>query len=305
MISVNCNLCGQDDWVIRYPATAAHNKRISVDVFRCTSPDYGSHAQIVQCNHCGLVYSNPRWSDAELKKAYADVEDDTYVEEREGREITFEKHLRQLERFTGPGNGRSLLDVGAYIGVFVEIAQKSGWNAYGVEPSNWAVSLARRSGLQIIEGTQESQLLKGLKFDVVTLWDVIEHVTDPASELKRSFELLKPGGWLAVHTMDIDSYMSHLLKHRWPWLMDMHLYYFSRNTLAALLYKCGFRVVWSGSQGRYLRLGYLSSRLKGFYHPIGKAASTLFNTFNVNKVAIPVNFGDLFTIYAQRPLEKY
>ncbi len=302
MISVNCNLCGRDDWTIRYPATANKNHNINVDVFRCTSPDYGSHAQIVQCKHCGLVYSNPRWNDDELQKAYAHVEDNTYVEEREGRELTFQKHLRKLEDFTGPAHGRSLLDVGAYIGVFVEVAQKAGWNAYGVEPSNWAVAQVRKRGLQIVEGTQFSHLLNGLKFDVITLWDVIEHVTDPASELKKSFQLLKPGGWLAVHTMDVESLMSRLLKHRWPWLMDMHLYYFSQNTLAALLKGCGFQIVWSGTQGRYLRLGYLASRLTGFYPPLGKAATAITNTLNVHEIAIPVNFGDLFTIYAQRPL---
>ena len=101
--------------------------------------------------------------------------------------------------------------------------------------------------------------------------------------------------------MDIDSYMSKLLKHRWPWLMDMHLYYFSRNTLTAMLKKCGYQITWSGTQGRFLRLGYLSSRLTGFSPPIGKAAAAIFNILKVNEVAIPVNFGDLFTIYAQRP----
>ncbi len=123
-----------------------------------------------------------------LQKAYMVVEDETYVEEREGREITFRKHLASLEKYTGPANGRSLLDVGAYIGVFVEVAGKSGWHACGVEPSLWAVSQAKSKGLPIIQGTLDALELQGRLFDVVTLWDVIEHVTDPAAELRKSYQ---------------------------------------------------------------------------------------------------------------------
>ena len=85
MIDVVCNLCGQDDWVVQFPATM--NGRLpDVSAFRCTSAEYGSHAQIVRCNQCGLVYANPRWSDEELVALYEAVEDNTYSEEREGRE---------------------------------------------------------------------------------------------------------------------------------------------------------------------------------------------------------------------------
>ena len=153
----------------------------------------------------------------------------------EGRELTFEKHLTAMEKFTGPANGRSLLDVGAYIGVFVEIARTHGWLAEGIEPSSWAVSKARERHLPIHQGTQEDMVLAGRKYDVVTMWDVIEHVTDPACELRQAYQLLNPGGWLAVHTMDIDSLTARLLGGRWPWLMDMHLYYFSQKTLAEML----------------------------------------------------------------------
>ena len=300
MIAVICNLCGHDNWHVRFPSTMAKEEDLNVDVFRCTSPGYGSHAQIVQCNQCGLVYANPRWSDEELQAAYSSVEDDTYVDERIGREITFRKHLSALENHTGPAGSRSLLDVGAYIGVFVEVARQAGWDAYGVEPSSWAVAEAKIRGLPVYQGTQDAVELQGRKFDVITLWDVIEHVADPAAELRKSYGLLKPGGWLAVHTMNIDSITSRLLGQRWPWLMDMHLYYFSQKTLAAMLKNCGFEIVWSGTQGRYLRLGYLATRLTGFSRPLGKLGSSLINFLNINEVAVPVNFGDLFTIYARR-----
>jgi SAM-dependent methyltransferase len=300
MIYVNCNLCGADDWHIRFPATLKNTDELDVAVFRCTSPGYGTHPQIVKCNHCGLVYANPRWSPEELVQAYAAVEDEIYVKEREGRELTFQKHLAALEKYTGQSNGRSLLDVGAYIGVFVEVAAASGWNASGIEPSQWAVDQAAERGLAVYEGTLETHF-DGQRFDVVTMWDVIEHFADPMSELRKAFQLLKPGGWLAVHTMNIDSLTARLLGTHWPWLMDMHLYYFSDKSLSAMLHDAGYQVIWSGTQGRYLRLGYLATRLAAFNKHLGSLAHLLVHRLGANEIAIPVNFGDLFTVYARRP----
>ena len=301
MIDVTCNLCGQDDWAVRFPATMNSADELDVDVFRCTSPGYGSHAQIVQCKQCGLVYANPRWTTAELEAAYTAVEDETYVSEREGRELTFRRHLAALEEYTGPGDGRSLLDVGAYIGVFVEVARAGGWDSYGIEPSSWAVTQAVERGLPVFQGTQDSPELHGRQFDVVTMWDVIEHVADPAAELRKSYDLLKPGGWIAVHTMNIESMTARLLGRRWPWLMDMHLYYFSQKTLAAMLQKAGYELIWSGTQGRYLRMGYLTTRLGGFNERLGSWSAGFVERLKLGETAIPVNSGDLFTIIARRP----
>ncbi len=114
MITVNCNLCGRDDYRVRFPATAEPDA-LRVDAFRCTHAGYGHHPQIVECRHCGLVYTNPRWPTETVLDAYAAVEDETYIEERHGRELTFRHHLRQIERIIGPAEGRALLDVGCLL----------------------------------------------------------------------------------------------------------------------------------------------------------------------------------------------
>jgi 2-polyprenyl-3-methyl-5-hydroxy-6-metoxy-1,4-benzoquinol methylase len=224
-----------------------------------------------------------------------------YVQERYGRELTFRHHLEDMESYTGPADGRRLLDVGAYTGVFVEVARESGWDACGVEPSHWAVAEARRHGLPLVEGTLASLDLKKETFDVVTMWDVIEHFADPAAELAQAYDLLTPGGVIAVHTMNVESLAARLLGPRWPWLMDMHLHYFSPRTLAQMLQKVGFDVIWAGAQGRYLRLGYLVTRLRGFNGALGRFAAAVVERFALAEKPLPVNFGDLFTIYARRP----
>lgn len=301
MISVNCNLCGRDDWRLRFPSTRSDDATPQVDAYRCTNPGYGEHLQIVECRHCGLVYTNPRWPASATLAAYEAVEDETYVEERRGRELTFSHHLQHMEQIIGPAANRELLDIGAYIGVFVEVAAAGGWRAFGVEPSSWAAAEAARRGLSIYEGTLESPALGDRQFDVLTLWDVIEHLHDPAAELTRAYDRLRPGGYIVIHTMDIDAPMAKLMGGRWPWLMDMHLYFFSRRTLAAMVEKAGFTVISQGARGRYLRLHYLASRVGGLWPAAGRLTGRLISGLGLDDRAVSINFGDLITLYARRP----
>ncbi len=296
---VACNLCGSTETRPRFPGTLSADALPSnPDAFRCTHSGYGRHHAIVQCRNCGLVYTNPRLEGTQILDSYVAVEDPLYLQEREGRVLTFERHLRPLEKLKPPP-GR-LLDVGAYTGVFVEIAGRHGWEAWGIEPSRWAVGEAHKRNLfRIVEGTLGSADLPTASFDVVTMWDVIEHVTDPLAELRHAHRLLKPGGLLVVHTMDIDSLFARMMGARWPWLMEMHIYYFSRRTLAAMQEKAGFEVMRAVAQGRYLRLGYFATRLGGLLgQPVGRAFGGLFKLLRLSQAAIPINLGDLFTAYA-------
>jgi 2-polyprenyl-3-methyl-5-hydroxy-6-metoxy-1,4-benzoquinol methylase len=296
---VRCNLCGADDTFVRYPSTIRSEAEVGAwSSFACTSSGYGRHHTIVQCRRCGLVYTNPRLDGATISDTYAIVEDRLYLEERSGRVLTFEHHLRPMERLTGAPNGRRLLDVGCHIGVFVEIAARHGWDAWGIDPSRWAVEQAQARGLHVLEGTLETADLPRSSFDVVTLWDVIEHVTDPKGTLQRARRLLVPGGLLVVHTIDIDSPFARLLGARWPWLMEMHIYYFSRSTLRAMLEACGFRLISDRPQGRYLRLGYLANRLGALLPWVGRPAEWLVTRLGLRGLSLPINLGDLFTAYA-------
>lgn len=298
MEHVRCNLCGADDVTLRFASTVQH--RSDWRAFRCTHSGYGTHPPIVQCKRCGLIYTDPRPDGGHILETYAAVEDPLYIEEREGRVLTFEHHLKPLEQITGPPAGRPLLDVGAYTGVFVDIAARHGWDAWGLEPSRWAVEQARARGLYMMPGTLETADLPQAHFDVVTMWDVIEHLTDPRGALEQAYRLLKPRGLLVVHTIDIDSLFARLMGPRWPWLMEMHIYYFSRRTLRSMLETCGFQVLSDRPQGRYLRLGYLMNRVGALVPLLGRPAEWLVTKLGLRGRAVPVNLGDLFTAYARK-----
>ena len=115
-----------------------------------------------------------------------------YIEQRIAREYTFRKSLQQLHGIIQPPG--ILLDIGCYTGIFLEIGQQAGWKVHGNELSSWGVKMARKSNLDIFEGDIETISLTEKSLDVVTLWDVVEHLSDPGKVLAKAHKLLKPGG---------------------------------------------------------------------------------------------------------------
>jgi 2-polyprenyl-3-methyl-5-hydroxy-6-metoxy-1,4-benzoquinol methylase len=299
---VNCNLCESDDIVLLYPSTLPENTDHphNVEALQCTHLGYGIHGPVVKCRGCGLVYVNPRVNGSDVLDDYKEVVDELYVQERQGRVLTFQRHLRPLEGVAGPPNGRRLLDVGCHIGVFVEVAQQGGWDAWGIEPSRWAAEQARAGDLKVVNGTLATSGFEDASFDVITMWDVIEHVPDPRQELQQVYRLLKAGGIVVIHTIDIESPFARLMGRRWPWLMEMHLYYFSPRTLRRMVEGIGFKVIHSSPQGRYLQLGYLISRLQPYSRPVYRLLDAVVTRLNLRAIAVPINLGDLFTMYAQK-----
>jgi 2-polyprenyl-3-methyl-5-hydroxy-6-metoxy-1,4-benzoquinol methylase len=272
----------------------------------CTTLSYGEHYRIVECRQCGLVYASPRRRPADILSDYEAVVDTRYLEEREARVATFARNIRPLEELLGhdpeqPGaDPPRLLDVGAHVGVFVEVACQRGWAASGLEPSRWAVEEGRDQGLDMIQGTLHDAELDSTTYDAVTMWDVVEHLIDPAADIAEAARVLKPGGALVMHTINIDSVLARLMGRRWPWLVEMHNYFFSPKTLAAMVEKAGLQVHSSHAQGRYLHLGYLLSRLSGFNESLGKLAEGAAKVAGAEHWLVPINTGDLFTLLARK-----
>lgn len=298
---VTCNLCGADDTRLIFPSTLGSG-RPDVKAYNCTNYGYGLHHAIVKCRRCELAYANPRYVQGDLIEEYEQVIDPLYEQEREGRVLTFARHLEPIEEMVADHRGKRILDVGAYTGIFVETAKANGWDAYGTELSQWAAQLCRNRGLNVVTGTLEQADYPDDWFDVVTSWDVVEHLNDPKGHLAEIHRVLKPGGLIVVHTIDMDAPFAKLMGKRWPWLMEMHVTYFTRRTLAKMLESVGFTVVRAEPQGRYQRINYLASRLGAINPHLRTVTEGLLTRLRLGHRAIPINLGDLVTTYAvKRP----
>ncbi len=209
--------------------------------------------QVFACGSCGLRFVDPQPSTDQMAALYGpsyfaharpgEPGYDRYVEEFDGIRRTFDDRLRRLPR-PSPSGSR-LLDVGAALGLFVERARAQGWQADGLEPSPWAAQYARDVLSQPVQtGTLEASRVPDGSYDVVTLWEVLEHLPDPRATLLEVHRALRPGGLLALSTPDAGSAVARVLGRRWlGWTkIPEHLFFFDRPTLRRLLDQAGFEI---------------------------------------------------------------
>jgi 2-polyprenyl-3-methyl-5-hydroxy-6-metoxy-1,4-benzoquinol methylase len=133
--------------------------------------------------------------------------------------------LKYFKKISGPG--RDLLDVGCGKGHFVDVAIRSGWNAKGIEISEPAVEICKKLGLPVEKLDFFSDKLKPQSLNVLTMFEVLEHVPDPVSFFRRCEDLLRPGGVLYFTTPNFNSLDRKLLGTKWRIIHYEHLNYFT------------------------------------------------------------------------------
>jgi dolichol-phosphate mannosyltransferase len=293
-----CNLCGSLDGRILYAGRTSGRSHVSPQAFRCTSEEHGDFTNIVQCVQCGLLYENPREPEAEIETQYDQVVDPTYESEADGRVRTFSHHLKDLARFISPGR---VLDVGCYTGVFLDCARQRGWQTFGVEPSAWAARRANEKGHAVVHAPLRKSNLQSDSYDLVTFWDVIEHLHDPLGQLKEAYRVLQPGGVLALSTKNVGCTFARLAGRRWPWFMRMHLYYFTPGTITQFLRAAGFHVMAIERHKRVISARYLFEKVGAVLGPLQPWIQFLGKPFG--RVFVTVDLGDQMSVFARKPAE--
>ncbi|NIM15505.1 MAG: methyltransferase domain-containing protein, partial [Candidatus Aminicenantes bacterium] len=153
---------------------------------------------------------------------------------------------------------------GAASGIFLDLARQQGYDAAGIEPSEYLVKEAeQRYGLQLFKGTIEDYFnhYPENKFSVITLLDIIEHVVEPDTFMKRVDGLLEDEGVLVIVTPDINSFAARLLGRRWWHFRIAHINFFNRESLEYLLTKHHYEIL---SRKKYVwnfSLFYLVTRI--------------------------------------------
>jgi 2-polyprenyl-3-methyl-5-hydroxy-6-metoxy-1,4-benzoquinol methylase len=293
--SVPCNLCGADDYEVIYPPRYELAKPEEIAKTFRSSGDEVLLDQLVKCKRCGLQYLNPRLRADVVIEGYSIGSDEMFVSQAAGRERTFAKSLRMIERLR-PQRGR-LLDIGTAGGSFLAVAKQAGWDAAGCEPNRWMCEWANAHyGLHVVPGTVFDMKLAPDSFDIVTLWDVLEHTPDPKATLAECKRLLKRGGLLVVNYPDIESVMSRLMGRRWVFLLSVHLYYFTGKTLPRMLEELGFRVVQRRRHWQTLELGYILFRMEAYLKPVARAFGWLVKRVGLAHLQIPYWMGQNLVI---------
>lgn len=281
---VPCNLCGSRTSKVKYQGTTDQDTEKLLKSYSA-SGNFVSQETLVECVHCGLIYTSPRLSRELILKGYTETEDPTYVSQARGRILSFSQCLKAVEKYISKG---SVLDVGAAAGFFLKVAKDKGWKTFGIEPSKYLSDFGNKNyEVGITCGTVESVPSLPEEVDVVTLWDVLEHTFDPKDVLKRCNRYLKEGGYLVVNYPNIGNWMARLAGRHYWFILSVHLYYFVPKTMKEFLGRTGFEVVSSRPHFQWLELGYLLYRLEAYLPGIAKPLGKVIRVLGLDKTLIP------------------
>ncbi len=291
--SVPCNLCGGTN--LRTVRPGRERSEAELEVRFKSSSDEALHDPLVECLTCGLQFVNPRLRAEVILSGYRDGTDETFVSQAPARERTFDKALNMIEQFA-PQRGH-LFDVGTAAGSFLHVAKARGWTVSGCEPNTWLGEWGKRTyGLDIKPGTLADGRYADAAFDVVTVWDVLEHTHDPQGFLRECQRVLKPGGFLIVNVPDIGSWIARLMGRHWLMLLSTHLYYFTRQTLAQLLQRVGFDVVRVKPHVQWLELGYVIKRGEPVAGPLARVSGKVVSGLGLGNLHVPYWIGQTLVI---------
>ena len=289
--SVPCNLCGADDVEVVIPSQRPPGVPVDLRTVFRSSGDEPLQDRLVRCRRCGLHYVSPRLRPALILEGYQGATDEGFASQAAQRERTFGRCIERIEK-DAPPPGRRVLDVGAACGSFLAEAKRRGYEPFGCEPGEWMCRFAREHyGLEIEPATLFDITREDHSLDLLTMWDVLEHTTDPTAVLKRAHELLAPDGVLALTVPDYGSWAARAMGKRWVFLLTVHLYYFTRATIAALLRRCGFEPVRFRPHFQTLELGYVAMRAQPYLGAPGGLARKVVHGLRLDHAPFLYNVG--------------
>ncbi len=263
--------------------------------------------RLYQCLDCDLVFVWPipvnvskiygkqyfKANKKEKSAGYIDYEND-----KEPMKRVFENCLDEFEKLT---KGRKVFDIGAATGYFLDLAKRRGWKTAGTEISEYAAELAKKKGHDIFCGDLFEKNITKI-YDVVTMWDVLEHLKDPGRYLQSVNKLLVNGGVLAINTIDKGSLWAKFFGKKWHLIIPPeHLFYFSQKNLKILLKEAGFKIIKIKKIGKKFSLPYIFSILYSWQKlEIWHLLLQFFNKPFWRRFSIPINLRDNIFIIARK-----
>lgn len=245
--------------------------------------------ELRRCGGCGFGWASPRLTQGALATMYSE---DSYWRSRSPKTLgyadyraaepqylkTFRKRLGFVLR--GRPRGGAALDIGCAAGFCMEAMRELGFVAHGVEVSaTIACHAIERFGFDTVHvGTLADAPFPDGAFELITAWDVIEHVVDPGALLRRARQLLASGGLLVIETQNIDSAFARALGRRWHhYKHQEHIYHFTPATLRTLLRSSGFAVeqLTPRFAGKYVSLGFIAERAGRIHPALSRALAPL------------------------------
>jgi SAM-dependent methyltransferase len=224
---------------------------------------------ILRCRTCNYVYADMRLTDEELfalydERFFTGAEFSDYAADERFFRKNFRLRFNELKSFLDPARHKSLLEIGSAYGFFLDTVRNEFEFVQGLDITEAGVRYARdRFKLNVVQADFLTHDFGAKKFDVVCMWDTIEHLRAPDLYVEKIARYTDSGALLTVTTADIESLNARLRGAQWRMIHPpTHLHYFSAATLTRLLDRYGFDVIYN--------------RYGGFYRSLGNVAYNVF-----------------------------
>ena len=261
---------------------------------------------IHRCGDCELFFVHPQPSQEELGSVYSASYFSRGNKYAPGADpgqdpnwLNDQCKIELVKRWCSRGR---LLDVGCALGGFLAVAQTQGFEVEGVEIVEYAAEQARtRLHTKVSHSDIYSAKLAPESYDVITMWDVIEHLTDPNLAFEKISRALRPKGYIAFSTGDISSTWARITGKRWPLLTPpQHLYFFSQRSMSRLLERHSFSMKASFHEKKWVTLAFMLFKAEESFGSIIKPISKAAKWSGLQNAKININLGDIMTVVAQK-----
>lgn len=290
-----CPLCASPAPQLDYGSKEQAERTVAP--YTITEHSHGLTQTLYHCQTCDAVFTTDRVDSRELQRLYTDQHIDyAYLAEEKGRRKTARALLRHLSVVTS--HTGMLVDVGCGYGFFLDEAKATGWQAGGIELGSASAKHARAYGLKIKQASWHAlSEYANESIDVITAFDVIEHLDDPDGFVRLVSSKLKPGGYLVLTAPRRSSFFARFTGKRWHAFLPSHLHYFSDTSMKFVLTHHGLTPAVSRSYGRYFSLSYIMSRASDY--GVGRILLKICDPVS-KYIIVPINLFDEFEIYAQK-----
>lgn len=196
-------------------------------------------AHLCKCNECKFIFSKKIPSSNDLIKYYDGYGRSDYLSD-----VTIKRYNHLLDKFEKYRKTNKLIDIGCGIGYFLEVAKKRGWDVYGTEFTEEAVQICETKGIKMKMGyLNPSNYIKD-EFDIVTSFEVLEHINNPREEIENFKKILRTGGLVYLTTPNFNSILRYKLQNNYDVInYPEHLSYYTNRTLNYLFEMSEFKKI--------------------------------------------------------------
>jgi 2-polyprenyl-3-methyl-5-hydroxy-6-metoxy-1,4-benzoquinol methylase len=243
------------------------------------------------CKDCHVIFSE--FCNLKFEKNYVDIEDQLYIDQIKNKEIYFENLINKISKYINLSD--RAIEVGSYYGAFGSQIIKKIRNYEGIELSSKACEYAtKKYGLKITNANVFDFFSKNHeKFDLIFLFDVVEHLDDPKSVLKILSQNLSNNGKIIFTTMNMDSLFAKITGKSYPWIIAQHKFYFTTKNLEKILQNLDMVLKETINDVRIISLNYFFFKISQkifFFIPIYNFLKK-FNFFE--NIKIKLSFFDI------------